>query len=254
MLNDAQEGCWGYGVFEEAATRLLNRTGIPDTIPSLPKSFFDSVDEVLSNIQLIAHPFVACFSADADDLGQWRAYADDGRGFAIGFRSENLKQLPVSVLSVAYDLEQQIKEMMAALVAIFMRHGTVDHKEHLLDCALTATYMCAFKHSAFKAEKEVRCLHILNVKREGDDYKFVDPGGQNDNGHAFEPVPVGFQVRGNHLCAYLDLPFWSQEGEHPIAEIVLGPKNESHYGNVFLYLGAVGYKGVGLRSSQIPYR
>jgi hypothetical protein len=29
--------------------------------------------------------FVACFSADGDSLGQWRAYAQDGRGYAIGF-------------------------------------------------------------------------------------------------------------------------------------------------------------------------
>ena len=29
--------------------------------------------------------FVSCFSADGDVLSQWRAYADDGHGFAIGF-------------------------------------------------------------------------------------------------------------------------------------------------------------------------
>ncbi len=29
--------------------------------------------------------FVASFSRAADDLGQWRGYGDDGRGFAVGF-------------------------------------------------------------------------------------------------------------------------------------------------------------------------
>jgi hypothetical protein len=29
--------------------------------------------------------FIACFSRERDELGQWRAYADDGRGVAIGF-------------------------------------------------------------------------------------------------------------------------------------------------------------------------
>jgi hypothetical protein len=28
--------------------------------------------------------FIACFTRKRDDLGQWRSYADDGRGFAIG--------------------------------------------------------------------------------------------------------------------------------------------------------------------------
>ena len=29
--------------------------------------------------------FIASFSRCRDDLGQWRSYADNGRGFAIGF-------------------------------------------------------------------------------------------------------------------------------------------------------------------------
>ncbi len=35
-------------------------------------------------IQASAHYFVCSFSADGDDLGQWRAYADNGRGYALG--------------------------------------------------------------------------------------------------------------------------------------------------------------------------
>jgi hypothetical protein len=29
--------------------------------------------------------FTASFTTERDDLGQWRAYADNGRGFALGF-------------------------------------------------------------------------------------------------------------------------------------------------------------------------
>jgi hypothetical protein len=36
-------------------------------------------------IEDAAHYFLGCFSADSDDLGQWRAYADNGRGFGLGF-------------------------------------------------------------------------------------------------------------------------------------------------------------------------
>jgi hypothetical protein len=31
-------------------------------------------------------PFVACFSREPNTLGQWRAYGDNGRGFAIGLK------------------------------------------------------------------------------------------------------------------------------------------------------------------------
>ncbi len=35
--------------------------------------------------------FVACFSRNSDDLGQWRAYAANGRGFALGMAPENFQ-------------------------------------------------------------------------------------------------------------------------------------------------------------------
>ena len=38
-----------------------------------------------SGIERIANYFVCCFSTNGDDLGQWRAYADDGKGYALGF-------------------------------------------------------------------------------------------------------------------------------------------------------------------------
>jgi len=36
---------------------------------------------------------VACFSAADDLLSQWRAYADDGCGFAIGFNARYFEKL-----------------------------------------------------------------------------------------------------------------------------------------------------------------
>ena len=96
MLNDSIEHRWGYAIFEEAATRLLKRTGIPNQVPIMPIEFFNAVDEILSKGQLIAHPFVSCLSLDGNSLDQWCKYADDGRGYAIGFRGSALKQLPIT--------------------------------------------------------------------------------------------------------------------------------------------------------------
>jgi hypothetical protein len=92
------------------------------------------------------------------------------------------------------------------------------------------------------------------VKSENGNVRFVDPGGQHGDGQPFEPLPVKFQVRNNHLCAYFDMPFCTNDRSHPIAEIVLGPKNHSNAGNVLLYLGGLGYSKVGLKASKIPYR
>ena len=35
--------------------------------------------------QKVAHYFICSFSKVGNDLGQWRAYADNGRGYALGF-------------------------------------------------------------------------------------------------------------------------------------------------------------------------
>ena len=32
-------------------------------------------------------PLIGCFSKNGDLLSQWRAYAEDGKGFSIGFDS-----------------------------------------------------------------------------------------------------------------------------------------------------------------------
>ena len=37
--------------------------------------------------------YVACFSEKEDCLSQWRGYADDGKGMAIGFNKKVLEQL-----------------------------------------------------------------------------------------------------------------------------------------------------------------
>ena len=42
-------------------------------------------------IEAAAHFLICCFSADGDDLGQWRAYADNGHGFALGFDTSSLE-------------------------------------------------------------------------------------------------------------------------------------------------------------------
>ena len=57
------------------------------------KLFLEHLGTMLSrDIEEIAHFFVCSFSKSSDELGQWRAYADDGRGFAIGFDGKALEE------------------------------------------------------------------------------------------------------------------------------------------------------------------
>lgn len=254
MLNDASEFQWAYSIFEEAATRLITRKGLPESAPTIDKTFADKVDEIVSPIQLIAHPFLACFSLEPDLLGQWRAYADDGRGFAVGFRPHALQhELPVTFLRVLYDRELQVREMMVALIAIF-QHQEEDEATFFEDCVLLATYMTAFKHPAFREENEVRAVHVINIHPQGKLAKFVDPGGIHRGDKDAPGNPVHFQVRDNHLVAFTDISFGDPGDDNPFVQLVLGPRNHSLAGNLSLFLGGLGFTDITLLRSTAPYR
>jgi hypothetical protein len=57
------------------------------------KQFSENLAAMLhGEIEQVAHFFVCSFSKAGNDLGQWRAYADNGRGFALGFDAAPLEQ------------------------------------------------------------------------------------------------------------------------------------------------------------------
>lgn len=255
MMNDSTEHRWGYSVFEEAATRLIKRTGISEQVPTMTVEFFDAVDQVLSQGQLIAHPFISCMSLDGNSLDQWRKYADDGRGYAIGFRAGALKQLPISLLKVSYDLEEQVREMMAALVALHFQAPELPLSGVAFeDAALISAFMTALKHPSFQSEREVRCLRAISIEKLGSNFRFVDPGGQGRDGVEVPGERVCYATRSGALTAFVDIPYTSPVDACPIVEVTLGPKNSTDPGNVLLFLGSLGHGDIAVRHSNLPYR
>lgn len=257
MMNDSQEARWGYAMFEAAATRLIRHEGLPPEVPVIPKEFFDRVDDVVSRIQLAAHPFVACFSKERDSLDQWRAYGDDGRGFSVGFAAEKLARLPVTMFEVEYEPETQVREIMAVLISLFQQHeamsGEDDEKEFRLACAELGVLFSAYKHPAFRSEKEVRLVHAIELAKTPKGGRiFKDPGGERD-GVEFAPQKVGFYVRDGHLTAHVDLPM-TLDDISPVDVVFTGPKNQSAPGNLLLYLASVGLDDIKFGHSRIPYR
>jgi hypothetical protein len=259
MLNDESEMRWAYSIFEEAATRLVKRQGVLADAPVIEVAFIDAIDNVFSEVPFSLHPFVACFSLNPDLLSQWRAYADDGRGFSIGFSGVSLRrQMPATFLRVLYDKEQQVKEMMAAIVAVYLaqQQASEDSKRarFIEDCGLLRMFMAAFKHPSFSEEQEVRALRVLNIERHGDLMKFLNDGGLGGDEAQVSDGPVSFQVKGNHLVAYTDVRLTPPDMSSPISQLTWGPKNHSAPPNIFLFLGGLGYTDIGHRRSVVPYR
>jgi hypothetical protein len=120
MLNDAEEMRWGYHIFEKAAGELLRLAASNPQLKYLDKAFLDKIDEIISPMQFFVHPFVASFSKEPDMLSQWRAYAEDACGFAIGFSGLALKNMPVTLLTVEYEPERQLEEMKTVIGACYL--------------------------------------------------------------------------------------------------------------------------------------
>lgn len=85
-LNDPSELKHGVEMACNVLDQLTGQHGHP-----LYRKFAEEFGKGLrSGVEEVAHFFVCCFSKNGDDLGQWRAYADNGKGYAIGFDGPSL--------------------------------------------------------------------------------------------------------------------------------------------------------------------
>jgi len=129
--------------------------------------------------------FVACFSAEEDDLSQWRSYGLGENGYAIGLRAKNLFGSLNSILvRVNYDkeLHEKIASEVAEATVRFFREGVNNKRaatistwedEFLAAWDLEITYLAPLvKDPCFKAENEYRIIHVFNTG-EIKDLKFI---------------------------------------------------------------------------------
>ncbi len=202
------------------------------------------------------HAYMTCFSSEKDLLSQWRAYGDDGKGVAIGFNlaetvfenkwptyEPNVSDLYAGYFDVRYDNEEHFGIPMDAYVSIFNDYSGIVEKEPLrmesVANAMAHTLVhnsVAYKHPAFKEEKECR---ILNLTYQANNHAFV--GTTSD---------IKFKASGSKLTSYFEYKF--QKGI--VTEIVLGPKSEIDINELGLFLQKYGYEDIVITNSSASYR
>ena len=246
-MNDFLEVHWGYQVWEQAAGSLIDEVG---------REFLDAIDAVIHVSGVEALALASCMSRKGDVLSQWRAYGADGTGYAIGFNASELIQLPVQPLCVEYNLDNQVKEVQSFIRAIHQVEAGEKVKQgsdFINACARLAYDLTSFKNPAFLEEDEVRLIHLVNFEPSNGSLRLVDPGGT-----AFgEPAPtqdVGFHITRSTPVAHLDIPFTGAARPCPIAEVVLGPKNDSMTSGVSVMLETLGLTNVRVWKSKASYR
>ena len=243
----------------EQASRILERKTKEG--PKEAKFFSEMFSKaIVAHIKESAHYLVCCFSTDRDDLGQWRAYADDGRGYAIGFDAGILEEAfakseppgtpAFRTFRITYndnELSEINEKLVAVTIPIVSTPATIimTEKEAKLFIIRLGSQLATrsveaslyFKNEAYKYEVEYRFLQIFQF-----DAPFTD----------FE---IRFQPYS--LIRYREFD-WKSTVPDSIREIVVGPASDPMIGCKFasdcrrLYLPDA--ENISIEQSRIPYR
>jgi hypothetical protein len=173
-------------------------------------------DNLSLNETFFPNFFCACLSTNGDSLGQWRAYATDGKGVAIGFNRKYLERFVTEYTTRLQNVEYlaesdsaQIKDELAGALDGLNRADKLLHPDEIASIArrthdswgLRAPFC---KNAAFKEEDEVRMVHMPNFKKAA-------------------IGPIEFAHRNDVIVPYIALPL--EPAADPIACVVLGPRN-----------------------------
>jgi hypothetical protein len=210
----------------------------------------------LGKVQRSGDYFISCFSATGDDLGQWRAYADNGRGYALGFDSVALEAVFLQqvgaalpkAFAVAYndavltDIQHGIVEKMFDLISLPRGKGLGDDAIiGYIAQLLTLTTVHAlhaglhFKHEAYENEQEYRFMQVH------------PPGSQ--------PLVTKLRTRSYSSIRYQEFD-WKSAGRDVLKKIVIGPAADVERATEFAKdsLLLTDQQAVAIACSSIPYR
>lgn len=186
-------------------------------------------------------PYVACFSRDKDMLSQWRSYADDGKGVAIGLNLGKLPHFdlfmqkhgeciskPVIIDEVSYTQEDDDVEFMKKILsACLINYQKVKNETEVLRQGIIALNRLSIfsKGRGFEEEHEVRMVYhpcyrnlLANLNRE------------SPKGHEHDDIE--FRVRDGRILSY----FTYQLPMEAIHSVVLGPKCPVDFAQLTLFL------------------
>lgn len=173
-MNDPSELLHGFGVFLDVLKEEVKERSDFVDLPARMKPFRDRLDES-------AEYYSFSFSTEKDDLGQWRAYADDGCGFALGFAARDIESYFIESLRNSEGSGGYSRVYWAAFPLTYddekLRDLHSKHAQAMLDSAdallehqniffptvasHAAVLSLSFKLPAYKNEQEYRFLQGL---------------------------------------------------------------------------------------------
>jgi len=205
------------------------------TVEALQKYLTDQVEKIINSFEDIyyssilgnGYPHICCFSYEGDLLSQWRAYADDGKGVAIGFDSSQLETAITNryrfseASRVRYNNKEHhnlfwgpFNELMLFLTTDFPRQSSDGDQVHRDIFRTILSFSCFIKTEGFQEEKEWRMVLFSCPAH----HKIV--GGSADD----DRPKMKYRYNGLDICSYFSVPFEPPDAQsHAITEIIMGP-------------------------------
>ncbi|MGC4088674.1 MAG: DUF2971 domain-containing protein [Polyangiaceae bacterium] len=225
-MNDTRELQHGVTLICEQADALRSRKGEHELFEdALKHPNFTSVSV-----------FAASLSEQSDVLSQWRAYGEDGAGYAIGFDAKLIHQLqpaewdkPLAATLQKVVYRQATQTRIAANVTSVLfdalkqrvsRRGDPDNLAIVSHALSWVVYLFASgcKSSAFREEAEWRLVATA-----------LSPTMWSTPGDVWAPK-ASFHVGRYGLTPYLTLPF----SNDAVREVMMGPKIPEEFGRASL--------------------
>ncbi|MCW8829161.1 MAG: DUF2971 domain-containing protein [Gammaproteobacteria bacterium] len=241
-LNDPLEEIYGRDlvatILEEAA-RTTSDKEIQHFLNSVAFNIKERVMDCAANY------FVASFSANPNDLVQWKMYADNGWGYSIGFHVGESGISREYLLPVIYEKEQQeslVRAIISQVLLAIDKEGqtpvTLNSAYYALVPAFKILIAC-MKQPEYSHEQEWRLVFEPNKDKLKSTLKFRE--GRNQTITPY--VPLGISGDDGTLDRI------------PIERIILGPQRPDECESIRLILSMHDYPGaVPIEKSHIRYR
>ena len=263
-LNDPSELYHGVDVAVNAARRLARRKNATNIFQYFAKKLRSGLRE---SVESTACYFVCCFSEDGDDLGQWRAYAADGQGYALGFDRQELED---AFLALYHEgVKEGVYNPFIGTFSVNYNKGDAQKiHEELIECA--KPFLEPLDQETYDPESVRQFLIRLSVNLSTDllltSLFFKDGTFRNEQEYRFLQVlesaagaeDIKYRPRSHSLVKYREFD-WRNLAPNALRKIVIGPAADLKASGEFVIdcLDASDYLPdhiVNISKSDIPYQ
>lgn len=257
-MNDFMEMKWFMNVFDDVIASEMTEQG-----------YRQLHEEVIKNINLTRR-YICCLSESGDILSQWRSYAQDGTGVAIGFNPEELNVRHYELFSqnihikesfflnkISYIPKEKVREKILEVLSsdqevnkFFTQNNLAfdklefDMQDRIVNLMRQILHLSIhIKNPAFSEEKEVRLV-----------YNHMTTYHNNEKHHIKHYANFiqskNYRISNGNLTSYYEFPILNNS----IKEIVLGPKNKFNEDEVKEFLKMYNLPRVEVEKSKASYR